>query len=211
MAFFIAIEGIDGAGKTTQVQLLAQRLKKSCGLPLLVLHEPGSTALGERLRSLIKGATDVPVVPHAELLLLAAARAQLVEERIKPFLALDSIVLCDRFSGSTLAYQGYGRGLDLALVRQAETIATGGLTPDRVILLDVEVKTALFRKRDMLRLDRFEREDLEFYEKVRKGYLELGQASPEVWKIVDGSQSPESVAAAVWQEVAPLVLGGNNG
>ena len=211
MALFIALEGIDGAGKTTQVGLLAQRLKEQqCPLPLLVLHEPGSTVLGERLRHLIKEDLATPLAARAELLLFAAARAQLMEERIKPFLNQGGIVLCDRFSGSTLAYQGYGRGIDLPLVRKAEAIATGGIEPQKVILLDVDVKAALFRKRDLLHLDRFEMEDLKFYERVRQGYLKLSRASQGVWDIIDGNQSPESVSKAVWAIVEPLALEAGN-
>ena len=225
---FIAVEGIDGAGKTTQVDLLARRLSNRCSLPVFVVHEPGGTALGEALRQLLIHDHNVPLTPHAELLLFAAARAQLVEERIKPFLDEEGIVLCDRFSGSTLAYQGYGRGLDLERIRELNTLATRDLFPDLTILLDVPPDVGLKRKRnqgstlgsgiqlnlDWGAFDRFEDEAGAFHLRVREGYLKLASGnstkySPGSWVVLDGSPPLEQVSDAVWAAVEPLVPTGN--
>lgn len=226
LALFVAFEGIDGAGKTTQVQLLLSRLEGAAPAPV-VLHEPGGTPLGERLHDLLKH-DPVPLTPEAELLLFAASRAQLVREVVRPALAEGRMVLSDRFSASTIAYQGYGRGLDLELVRKVQEIATDGIAPDLTVLLDVPVPVGLSRKRKQARAaalsyqlslfdrssyDRFEDESAAFYERVRQGYLRLAAERAEAtgataggrWAIIDGTSLPEVVGEAVWRVLSPLV------
>lgn len=205
MGLFIVLEGIDGAGKTTQTRLLAGRLRAASGVPLLVLHEPGSTPLGETIRRLVKDPSVGSVSPLAELLLFAAARAQLIEERIVPYITDGGTVLCDRFSGSTLAYQGYGRGISLDLVRRVEAIATSGLQPDIVLLLDVDIDTGLERKRAEGGRDRFEEEERAFHKRVREGYLEIATGMGDRWTVIDGNGSPQEVAERLWAALAPLV------
>ena len=231
MAFFIALEGIDGAGKTTQVNLLAQRLRDTCPLPVLVLHEPGGTALGEAIGQILKHDSQVALTAEAELLLFLACRAQLVREVIRHALESGHIVLCDRFLASTLAYQGYGRGLDLEHIRSMQAFATNGLVPDLTILLDVPIKVGLTRKQDeavsgtdkvQLSLfdrsvyDRFHDETAAFHQRVREGYLKLAAIESEnqisrTWAVIDGTPQPEPVFSKVWALVEALVFAGNKG
>ena len=185
----IAVEGVEGAGKSTQ----AARLAAAIGG--LVTREPGGTALGEQIRTLLLDPAHDEVDPRAELMLMLAARAQHVTERIEPALAAGTDVVVDRFSASTLAYQGYGRGLPLEEVRQACDLATGGRWPDLTILLDVEVATGADRRRHE-RPDRIESEDADFHERVRRGFLALAAAEPGAWAVLDGSRSKDEVAAA---------------
>ena len=199
----IAIEGIDRAGKTTQVDRLAQRLRAATPRPVAVFHEPGSTGLGEHLRGLLKTETATPVAPLAELLLFAAARAQLVQERLIPALQSGAVVLCDRFSASTVAYQGYGRGIDHQVIKELEQIATQGITPDRVVLLDLDSATALARSPAS---DRFEQEEMAFHQRVREGYLAQAKQQPERWVILDASGSPDAIAEALWDAISPLIV-----
>ena len=199
----IAIEGIDRAGKTTQVDRLAQRLRAATPRPIAVFHEPGSTDLGEHLRGLLKTETATPVAPLAELLLFAAARAQLVQERLKPALQSGAVVLCDRFSASTVAYQGYGRGIDHPVIKVLEQIATQGITPDRVVLLDLDSATALARSPAS---DHFEQEEMAFHQRVRQGYLAQAEQQPERWVILDASGSPDAIAEALWDAISPLIV-----
>lgn len=221
MSLFIALEGIDGAGKTTQIHILAQRLQEwGCSSPL-VLHEPGGTPLGERLAQLLKHDLETQLTPEAELLLFGAARAQLVQEVIRPALAEGKIVLCDRYVGSTLAYQGFGRGLELARIWEVNQLATGGLLPDLTLLLDVPVEEGLRRKgkqSNLLQLDlfdpspfdRFHDETLSFHQRIRQGYLKLATPSNDpyhagTWVRIDGTKKVEEVADMIWAAVAPLL------
>lgn len=199
---FIALEGIDGCGKSTQAARLVVRLQAASTRGAVLLREPGSTALGERIRHLLKDPNGGgPVVPIAELLLFAAARAQMVIEQLRPALAEDRSVVCDRFTASTVAYQGYGRGIDLPTVAAVNLAATGGLAPDLNILLDVDSDTALARRRTAESPDRFEVEATEFYERIRTGYRALAAAEPERWIIVDGRPPAAQVAGQVWVKV----------
>lgn len=187
---FVALEGVDGCGKTTQARLLAGALGALC------THEPGGTALGHALRALLLD-SDPPVpVPRAEALLMAADRAQHVEEVVRPALESGRWVVTDRFSGSTLAYQGYGRGLPLDGLRQVVRWAAGGVSPDLSVLVDVPVEVAR-RRLDSAARDRVERLGAGFFERVRAGYLELAAAGPRSWAVVDGRGSIPEVAAAV--------------
>jgi dTMP kinase len=185
----IAVEGGEGAGKSTQ----AARLATSIGG--IATREPGGTKLGEQVRGLLLDPAHGEVDPRAELMLMLAARAQHVAERIEPALVAGTHVVVDRFSASTLAYQGYGRGLPLDEVRQACDLATGGLWPDITILLDVDVATGAERRRHE-RPDRIESADEGFHERVRDGFLALAAAGPETWLVLDGSRRPGEVAAA---------------
>jgi dTMP kinase len=205
---FITFEGTEGGGKSTQIALLAQRLK-SRGLTVRLLREPGGTPIGEEIRHTLKHSQqNHAMTPEAELLLMNASRAQLVREVIRPALAAGEIVLCDRFYHSTLAYQGYGRQLDLAMVRQVIDLAVGPTRPDLTLLLHVspEVSEArrLARQPNLplnLQRDRFEESDRAFFERVAAGYEAIARAEPERIRVIDASQPVEVVEAAIWREV----------
>jgi dTMP kinase len=201
---FISFEGPDGAGKTTQLRLLAARLE-AAGHRVVCTREPGGTPLGEQLRTLILPRDDTTNDPVAELLLLNAARAQLVAQVIRPALASGAIVLADRYADATLAYQGYGRGGDLAELRTIIAIATRGLRPDRTILLDLPIDASLKRLTTRGADNFFDRMGPEFRRRVRDGFLTLAAAEPQRWVVVDGTQSVEAVAERVWESVKPLV------
>jgi dTMP kinase len=201
---FISFEGTDGAGKTTQLRLLTARLE-AAGQRVLCTREPGGTPLGEQLRALILPQADTTNDPVAELLLLNAARAQLVAQVIRPALADGVIVLADRYADATLAYQGYGRGGDLAELRTIIAIATRGLQPDRTFLLDLPIDTSLHRLTTRGADNFFDRMGPEFRQRVREGFLELARAEPQRWVVVDGTQPVEQVAERIWESVQPLV------
>jgi dTMP kinase len=190
----IAFEGGEGAGKSTQAALLASSLGAELS------REPGGSAFGERARGLLLDPAIGSMDPRTELMMMLAARAQHVTERLRPWLDEDHDVVVDRYSGSTLAYQGYGRGLPLSALCVACDLATGGLWPDLTILLDVPREEGDAR-RTGARDDRIEAEDGEFHERVRQGYLELAAADPSCWVVIDGTDSPEEVAARVLSAV----------
>ncbi len=192
----ITFEGIDGCGKSTQLHLLAQRLQ-GLGFPVRCFREPGGTELSERIRALLLDAA-YEIVAEAELLLFAAARAQLVWVQLQPALRRGEIVLCDRFADSTTAYQGYGRGLPLELVQACNRLAADGLQPDVTVLLELPVALALQRSG---RGDRMEQGALEFFERVREGYLELARQEPERILVIDAQGSPEAVHERIWREL----------
>ena len=196
---FVVLEGIDGCGKTTQLQALRQWLPTSGlmapGSQLLVTREPGGTPLGLALRQLLLHPPgEAAPQPTAELLLYAADRAQHVEHTIRPALERGDWVLSDRFAGSTAAYQGYGRGLSLALIEQLEAIATGGLTADLTLWLDLPLAESLRRRGDRP-TDRIEASGQAFLQRVADGFAELAQQRS--WQRLDASQSPDAVAQAV--------------
>lgn len=189
---FIVLEGGEGVGKTTQVDLLGGWLKEG-GIPHRLTREPGGTPVGEAIRRVVLGQTDLRMPPESELFLILAARAAFVQEVVRPALDAGEVVIADRFSLSTLAYQGYARGLDLARVRQAIDIATGGLQPDLYVLLDVSVEQGRLRQRDGgMTPDRIEREGDDFLRRVREGYLALSKDEPRA-RLVDGLGPPEEV------------------
>ncbi len=209
MSQLISFEGGDGAGKTTQAALLVDRLQMA-GMDAILVREPGGTPLGERLRPLIKG--EVPASPMAELLMFEAARAELVSEVIRPALDAGSIVVSDRFSDSTIAYQGYGRGMDLSVIESLNRTATGGLQPHVTLLLDIEPSTALARvgpenggRVDPADQQRFEEQPLEFHERVAEGYRALAAEEPSRWFVIDASRSPEQIAEHVWSGVGSVL------
>ncbi len=204
MGFFILFEGIEGCGKTTQARMLARRLSKSVS-PATFVQEPGGTATGKAVRRLLKHRIEVQMNPVTELLLFAASRAQLVEEIIRPALNEDCVVVCDRYVQSTLAYQGYGRELDLQMVQKVNDVATRGLSPDLIILLDLDVERGLQRKGEAAATDRFEREDVEFHSRVRGGYLEMARSDPERWFVIDANKPRERIHDTVWELVQGLI------
>ena len=201
MGAFIVIEGGDGAGKSTQVRLLSRRLSRE-GYRVVTAREPGGSALGETVRRWLK--TRPGLAPPTELFLFSAARAQLVEEVIAPALAGEGILVCDRFTASTLAYQGYGRGLDLDLIRRLNQSASRGIEPDLTVFLDVPIEAGLARKAGEAR-DNFESEALEFHRRVREGYLALASREPESWLVLDGTQKRNVLARRIWDRVGSIL------
>lgn len=202
MALFITFEGGEGCGKTYQARALYRRLWH-LAIPVVLTREPGGTPLGDRVRRWLKRSTGGNISPHTELMLFCAARAQLVAEVVRPGLESGKVVVCDRYADSTMAYQGYGRGLDLSMIEEANHIATQGTLPDITILLDVPAEVGLSRKRTR-HTDRFEREALGFHEKIRKGYLELAAADPERWMVIDAVQPRNVVQNLVWHRLVEL-------
>lgn len=193
--FFLTLEGADGSGKTTQAGLLAAWLR-TAGYPLVTAREPGSTVIGERVRALVHDPAHTEIYARTEVLLYSAARAQLVEEVIRPALAAGAIVLCDRYYDSTYAYQGYGRGLSLAALHAITEFATGGLRPDLTLYLDIAPEVGLRRRQQGGgEYNRLDREALDFHERVRAGYLALAAAEPERWVMVDAAGPVEAVQA----------------
>ncbi|HVA85642.1 MAG TPA: dTMP kinase [Candidatus Saccharimonadales bacterium] len=196
--WFITIEGPEGSGKTSQAERLLAA-GRAAGVPVALVREPGGTPVGERIRSLLLNAdpASVPIGPRADALLFNAARAQLVADVIEPKLAIGWLVISIRFSDSTLAYQGYGAGLPLDDLRSLERFATGGLRPDRTILLDLPVEIGLARKRGVEET-RFESTfAVTFHRRVREGFLALAAAAPDRFVVLDATRSPEAVAADV--------------
>src|SRR5574337_1854699 len=195
---FITFEGIEGSGKSTQIVLLANFLTAR-RIPVTLTREPGGTAIGDQVRRILLDPGNTALVPAAELLLYAAARAQHLDELIRPELEAGKIVLCDRFSDATLAYQGCGRGLDRDMIGALDQIVTRGMRPDLTILLDIEAGVGLGRARGRnssrgLEADaRFENEDIAFHERVREGYRELASREPDRFRVVDASAAPEEI------------------
>ncbi len=187
----IVFEGGEGTGKSTQIRVVAEALRQR-GYEVIETREPGGTALGAQLREMVMTPAATPPVPLVELLLYLADRAQHVAQVIRPALAAGSIVLSDRFSASTIAYQGYARGLDLAMVKQLDALARGGVTPDLTVLLDCPVAVGLQRARGD---DRFHQEEQEFHERVRAAFLEFAAGDRDHYVVVDTTQSREQVSA----------------
>lgn len=202
MALFITFEGGEGSGKTLQSRALCRRLS-GLAIPVLLTHEPGGTPLGQRLARLVKW-SGAGISPLTELLMFNASRAQLVAEVIQPALKEGKVVICDRYTDSTIAYQSYGRRLDLMLVRTINNAATRGLIPDLTVLLDMPVGEGLARKEGK-RHDRFEQENLAFHRKVRNGYLKLATSEPERWLVIDGRQSKARIKEIIWEKVSQLL------
>lgn len=187
MPAFITFEGIEGSGKSTHARLLVEHLR-SLGWDPLATREPGGTPLGEPIRRLVLDVASTPIAPLAELLLYCADRAQHVAQVITPGLAAGRLVVCDRFADSTIAYQGYGRGLDLAVVRTIERHARGDLTPALTFVFDCPASEGLARvRRRSQATDRMEGAPLAFHERVRQGFLELAAASPERYCVLDST------------------------
>ena len=196
---FITFEGIEGCGKSTQAKLLCESLIDR-GFSVVFTREPGGTPAAEELRSFLLKPRNERFPPFAELSIYEAARAFHVENLIKPSLSEGAVVICDRFTDSTLAYQGYGRGINLSLVERLNREATGGLKPDLTVLIDLPVEEAFRRISDRGK-DRMEQEDLEFHERVRQGFLKIAEKEPERFLIVDGRKTVEEIHEEVLKEV----------
>lgn len=209
-SFFITFEGNEGCGKSTQMELLAQRLR-ALGHRVRTLREPGGTPIGEEIRHTLKHSkNNHAMTAETELLLMNASRAQLVREIIRPALADGEIVLCDRFYDSTIAYQGYGRGLDLKNVRAMIDFAVGETKPDLTLLLTVsqeisELRRAVRQSTLPFMRDRMEEEGRKFFERVVKGYEAIAAAEPNRVCVLDGSGGVESVCAKIWETVQPAL------
>ena len=189
---FISFEGIEGTGKSTQVRLLAEALRRR-GLQVTETAEPGGTPISLKIRELLLSLDSRGMSPVTELLLYNAARVQHIGEVIMPALKRGEIVITDRFSDSTFAYQGYGRNIDLKLIASLDAIATEGLKPDLTFLLDIDVETGLRRNRDIGKTDRIEAEEVSFHERVRKGFISLAAREPDRIRLVECSGSIEEV------------------
>jgi dTMP kinase len=202
LGLFIAFEGGEGCGKSTQSRLLLKKLEQQ-NVPVVLTHEPGGTPLGNEVRKTLKRKRGSAISPQAELFLFAASRAQLVAEVIRPALKEGKVVICDRFTHSTLVYQGYGRGLDLTFVETVNNMATVNLNPDLVIFLDISPEQGLARKRSLK--DRFEREDLSFHRRIRDGYLKIAAADADRWLVIDASLAKGKIAEIIWDKVSRLL------
>lgn len=189
---FISLEGIDGSGKTSLKERLQLYLEQNYGLEVLGVREPGGNIISEKIRELLLDAGNQGMTSRTEALLYAAARSQVVEEVIRPALMAGKVVLADRYMDSTIAYQGYGRCLNIEFLQQLNQLCTGGLKPDLTLLLDLDSKAALQRRKKEIP-DRLEKEGLAFQEKVRDGYLQLARQEEERIKTLDARQEPEKV------------------
>ena len=208
---FFTFEGVEGSGKTTQIRRLSATLRQA-GQRVLETREPGGTSLGDAIRSMLLATRNSEMVAETELFLYLASRAQLCREWIAPALNEGTIVVSDRFADATVAYQGYGRGLDLKLIATANRVATGGLTPDLTVLLDLDPREGLRRVRERGQrplpessLDRLEAEALDFHDRVRKGYLHLAQEEPQRFQIIDATQPEGALATEIWARVERLI------
>ncbi len=197
---FISFEGIEGTGKTTQARLLSERLVEK-GYEVILTQEPGGTVIGNRIREILLLPEHKEMSYMTELLLYNAARAQHLSEKIIPALNQGKVVITDRFTDSTVAYQGYGRGIDIQLIMSINNIATGGIKPHLTILFDLDVEVGLKRNRGINKVDRLELEDIEFHKKVREGYLKIAEAEPDRIKTVDTSLPLKDVSENVWEIV----------
>lgn len=200
--FFITLEGIDGTGKSTQARLLAAKLQEQ-GMSTVLTREPGGTPVAEKIREILLTESGEKISPPGEALLYAAARAQHVSVVIRPALAEGKVVICERFTDSTLAYQGYGSGLDLDLIRKANAIATEGLVPDLTFLLDIETREGWNRiqRRNNGKNDRMEAKGVEFLERVRRGYLELAGKAGERFVVLDcNGKNAGEVHEILWRK-----------
>lgn len=203
---FITLEGSEGSGKTTQQKLLAEYIEE-LGFPVLMTREPGGTMIGEQVRQCLHDVANKTMTAEAEVLLYSASRAQLVQEIIKPALARNFVVIGDRFADSTLAYQGYGRQLDLDTLIRITHFATGGLKPDLTLLLDMEVNLGLARRTvGENEINRMDMQVLAFYERVRQGYYQLVTREPERWVIVDANRPVDEVQADLRRQVKSRLM-----
>ncbi|MCX7872138.1 MAG: dTMP kinase [Verrucomicrobiae bacterium] len=220
--FFITFEGTECSGKSTQIKILSEKIKSE-GFDVICLREPGGTPIGEEIRHILKHSINgFAMVPETELLLMNASRAQIVREIIRPALAEGKIVLCDRFYDSTIAYQGFGRGLNLEDVLKIIDFAVGNTIPDLTILLDIPIEiiyqrqklrnselnsaSTLHNNNQNLRIrDRFEEADLEFFKRVHEGFEFISNREPQRIKKVDATREIEPIASQIWEIVGPLI------
>ncbi len=209
MSLFITFEGPDGSGKSTQINLVANYLE-DLGYRVFCTREPGGTAIGDQIRQVLHDVNNTEMTPRAEILLYSASRAQHVEQVILPHLAQGEMVLCDRYADSTYAYQGYGRQLDFDMLRLITRFATQDLKPDLTVYLDLPVKEGLRRKEKANtagqgELNRMDRLELEFHQRVREGYLEMARIEPERWLVVDARGSVETTNRLVCQRLEQVL------
>ncbi|MFN3135058.1 MAG: dTMP kinase [Candidatus Kryptonium sp.] len=198
---FITFEGVDLCGKTTQAEILVKRLKNS-GFDVVFLREPGGTKISELIRNILLDSQNKEMAPITELFLFSASRAQLVREVIIPSINSGKIVVCDRFYDSTLAYQGYGRGIEIEKIKIVNELASGGLAPDLTFLIDIPVDEIYKRKKEKYgNFDRMESSGIEFYERVRRGYLEIAKASDRFF-IIDGKKKIDEISDQIWAIVS---------
>jgi len=206
---FVTLEGIEGSGKSTQAERLESSLK-AAGIPVRRTREPGGTPYAEEIRKLVLNLGEEPVFPETELLLFLAARAQHVRSLIAPALAAGQVVVCDRFTDATLAYQGGGRGAGIEAIRRLNDWATGGLEPDRTFLIDLPVQEGIARSRKRqgnFGIDRIERESSEFLEKVRDEYLAIADKEPERIRVLDGTEPADTLAGIILSDVKSMLAG----
>lgn len=211
---FVTFEGTTGSGKTTQLHLLAEYLMER-GYDVLTTREPGGTVIGDSIRDLLLTPQHSKMLPLTEVLLFSASRAQLVSQVIRPHLEKGGVVLCDRYADSTLAYQGYGHGLDLAFLRRITTQATGGLVPDLTLFLDLPVERGLKRRlpgpHGQLPLwgevDRLDMQVQDFHRRVRQGYLELAAAEPQRWKVINAHREVDEIQGEIRDYVETRLAG----
>jgi dTMP kinase len=208
MPMFITFEGIEGSGKTTQIKRLMPLLEAK-GCDYVLTREPGATRIGEKIRAILLDASHAGMLPLTELFLYGADRAQHVHEVIKPALAANKVVISDRFFDATTVYQGYGRGCDLKLIGKIHDMVLGNLQPDLTLVLDLPVHLGLERawqrintRSEGLPEDRFEKEAIDFHEKIRQGYLTLAEKQPERFRVIDASRDEEDVH----KDIAEIVL-----
>ena len=196
---FIVFEGVEGSGKSTQCRLLTRQLEKN-GISFLHLREPGDTNTGENIREWLKTGNDLD--GHTELFLLSASRRALVKNKIVPALNRGQVVVLDRYIYSTLAYQGFGRGISIKQIEYINMMATDGLSPDIIFLLDIDPK-ASFQRKEETSLDRWELEDIDFHKKIRNGYLEISRETQNLWTVINADKPKKSISEEVWE----IVLG----
>lgn len=201
---FITFEGIEGSGKSTQAKMLASALAE-VGYDIVVTHEPGGTVISDRIRALLLDPEHTDMDATTELLLYAAARAQHLARKIRPALARGAVVVCDRFSDSTVAYQGFGRGISRDLLDAVDAVATGHIRPHLTVLCNLDVRQGLERNRTANKRDRLELEAIEFHEKVRAGFLTLAQEEPDRFHVVDASQPVDVLAAEILTHVKKVL------
>lgn len=206
---FITFEGPEGSGKSTQLHLLAQWLREA-GCQVLATREPGGSVIGDRIRAILLDPLSHEMQAETEVLLFSAGRAQHVRQVILPHLQRGEVVLCDRYADSTLAYQGYGRGLDLEKLATITHFATGGLRPDLVVFLDIDAEAGLQRKQrhaasDASQWNRMEQEALAYHQRVRAGYLQMAAAEPGRWMLLDAAQPVDTIQAALRVTVSSLL------
>ncbi len=193
--FFITVEGIEGSGKSTLAEGLYNKLKEK-GFPVFITHEPGGTETGEKIREILLFSETLS--PWTELFLFLASRREHVEKKILPALREGKIVICDRFDDSTIAYQGFGRGLSLRILKRMNKIATSQLKPNLTFLIDINPEKGLKRRK---RIDRIERENIEFHKRVREGYLKIAKRAKKRVLVIDGESSPEIILEFAFNKV----------
>ena len=209
LGFFISLEGIEGTGKTTQAEILSEFLL-SRGYDVVLTNEPGGTVIGNKIREILLWPGHKEMLPLAELLLHNAARAQHLTEKILPALKEGKVVIADRFTDSTIAYQGYGRGIDMSLIISIDKITTGCIRPHLTIVFDLDAEIGLMRNRGINKDDRLELEGVEFYSRVREGYLSIAERDPERVKILDAAMSRELVKEKIQEIVASEIASISN-